>query len=386
LGKDVKEGKELLERRLRELRSSTDSTLRKTYELLVLMVKNAKNDLESELPGSWEIARLLDVNWNQISRLKRKINAVFKVSILVKAGRSLNNFNPTYFFDIREAIEKVGKAKLPPITFKQLLLSALELVPKNCRPSYCSFRLSSYISGHEFVAIRPDKWKDRPPEWNLFEDVAPPNIEVLIYEKKPDGFYIKAIASKSNKCLEAILEALERIAEKRVSLQVERILIEPIGKTLAEIKDVLEDEENKKKGYVPLIARTLLKCSTSAIQYNEPILELLKSKGWVREEREEDLWHGEKVHPFVSLAYKEYLSEDEKRKYQTLGLTNIGEIDIYSRAYRDKLYEICIVLPYIISSDPSFPFSLGEKVYVRIKGNAVIIKKIGRRGRKPRSF
>lgn len=89
----MKEGKELLERRLRELRSSTDSTLSKTYELLVLMVKNAKTDLESELPGSWEIARLLDVNWNQISRLKRKINAVFKVPILVKAGCSLNNFS-----------------------------------------------------------------------------------------------------------------------------------------------------------------------------------------------------------------------------------------------------------------------------------------------------
>lgn len=224
------------------------------------MIKNAKTDLESELPGSWEIAKLLDVDWNQISRLKRKINAVFKASILLKTGRSLNRFNPTYFFDIREAIEKASGEKLPPITFKHLLLSALELVPKNCRPNLWT-RTSSYISGHELVAVRP--------EWDLFDDVALPNIEVLIYEKKPEGFHVKVIASKSNECLKVILEVLQRIAEKRVGLEIERVLVEPIGKTVAEIKEVLEDEENKKKGYVPFIARTLLKCSTSAIQYNK---------------------------------------------------------------------------------------------------------------------
>jgi len=381
----MKERKESLERKLMELQSSTDTTLRKTYELLVLMIKNAKTGLHSELPESWEIAKLLDVNRNQISKLKRKINAVFKAPILIIGGRSLNNFNPTYFFDIREAIKKVSREELPPITFKQLLLSALELVPKNCARAPL-FNLSSYVSSHEFVAIRPDAWKDRPPEWDLFEDVAPPKMEVLVYDKKPEGFYVKAIASKSNKCLEIILEALERIAEKRVGLEIESVLVEPIGKTLAEIKEVLEDEENKEKGYVPLIARTLLSGFTFAIEYKKPILELLKSKGWIREEREGDTWHGPKVHPFVSLAYKEYLTEEEKRKYQTFGLKNVGLTHAYSGPYRDKLYEMSIALPYTISSDPSFPFSLGEKVNVRIKGNAVIIKKIVRRGRKPRNF
>ena len=357
----MKERKELLERKLRELQSSTDTTLRKTYELLLLMIKNAKTGLHSELPGSWEISELLDVNRNQISRLKRKINAVFKAPILLIAGRSLNNFNPTYFFDIREAIEKVSREELPPITFKHLLLSALELVPKNCAHAPL-FHLSSYVSSHEFVAIQPDEWKDRPPEWDLFDDVAPPNIEVLVYEKKPEGFYVKAIASKSNKCLEIILEALERIAEKRVGLEIESALVEPIGKTLGEIKEVLEDEENKKKGYVPLIARTLLSGFTFAIEYNKPILELLKSKGWIREEREGDPWHGPKVHPFVSLAYKEYLTEEEKRKYQTFGLKDVGVTHTYSGPYRDKLYEMSIALPYTISSDPSFPFTVGAKL------------------------
>lgn len=379
----MKETKESLERKLGELRSSTDNTLRNTYELLVLMIKNAKTTLESELPSYWEIASLLDVDTNQISRLKKRINAVFEVPILLKVGRSLNKFNPTYFFTIRDAVEKVGGEKLPPITFEQLLLLALELVPKNCRTSFSSY-CPSYLYRHTLVVVRPDKWKDRPPEWDLLDDVAPSNLEVLVYERKPEGFYVKAIASKSNKCLKVILRALERVAEKRVELEIERAIIEPTGKTLAEIREVLEDEENKKKGYVPFIARTLLKCSASAIQYNKPILELLRSKGWTREER--DLYRGDKVHPFVSLAYNEYLTEEEKRKYQTFGLANVGEIDNYYRSYGDKLYEMSVVLPYAVSSDPSFPFSLGEKVNVRIKGNTVIIKKIGRRGRKPRNY
>jgi hypothetical protein len=386
LGKDLKERNELLEAKLKELQSSTDTTLRKTYELLVLMIKNAKTDLNSELPSNWEIARILDIEENQISKLKHNINTVFRVPILLKVGRSLNTFNPNYFFDLREAVEKYAVEKLPPITFQQLLSSALELVPENCRTGFSSFCPSSYISGRELIAIQLDKWKDRPPEWNLFEDVAPPNIEVLLYEEKPRGFYVKTIASKSNKCLETILEALERVAKNRVGLEIEKVLVEPIGRTLAEIKEVLEDEENKKKGYVPLIAATLLKCSTSAIQYNEPILKLLKSKGWIREEREGDLWRGEMVHPFVSLAYKEYLTEEEKRKYQTFGLSNDGAIDTYSRWHKDQLYEMSILIPYIISSDPSFPFSLGEKVNVRIKGNAVIIKKKVQRGRKLRQY
>jgi len=375
-----------LEEKLKELQSSSDNTLRKTYELLVLMIKNAKTGLDSELPSYWEIGRILNVDENQISRLKNNINVTFKVPILVKVGRSLNKFNPMYFFDLREAIEKYSGEKLPPITFQQLLLAALEHVPENCRtyPSY--YHLFSYISRHELYAIRLDEWTNRPTEWELFEDVAPPNIEVLVYEKKPDGFCVKAIASKTNKCMEIILEALEKIAKTRVSLEIEKILIEPIGKTLAEIKKILEDEEVRKKGYAPLIARTLLKCDTSAVQYNAPILELLKSKGWIKEEKEGDIWRGEKVNPFVSLAYKEYLTEDEKRKYQTFGLLNEGVIENYYGSRRDQLYEMSILIPYVISSDPSFPFSLGEEVNVRIKGGALIIKKKVRRGRKPRKY
>lgn len=382
----MKEREKSLEDKLKALRSSPDNTLSKTYELLVLMIKNAKTDLDSKLPDNWDIGRILSVDHSQISRLKNNINAAFNLPILLKVGRSLNRFNPAYFFDLKEAVEKHSGEKLPPITFQQLLLSALEQVPENCRTYYPHFYLSTYMGGPVLYAFGLDEWKNRPPEWDLLKDVAPSNIGVLVYKQKPEGFHVKAIASKTNKCLEIILEALERIAKNRVVLEIEKELIEPVGKTHEEIKAVLEDEENKKKGYVPLIARTLLKRSISEIQHNEPILMLLKSKGWIREEREGGLFRGEEVNPFVSLAYKEYLTEEEKRKYQTFGLLAEGVIDSYYGWRRDQLYELSVLIPYIISSDPSFPFCVGEKVAVRMRGNAIIVKKIGRRGGKPRKY
>jgi hypothetical protein len=380
-GIKMKEGQSL-EEKLKELQSSPDNISRKTYELLVLMIKNTKTSLNSELPGYWEISKVLNVEENQISKLKNNINAAFKIPILLKEGRSLNKFNPTYFFDLREAIQKCNREELPPITFQQLLLSAREQVPENCHNYSQYYYLSGfYIRGHQLYAVKSDEWRNRPPEWALFEDVAPPKVMVFAYEEKPECLQVKAIASKINDCLEILVEALKRVAKDRVVLEIEEELIEPVGKTLGEIRAVLDNEENKRKGYVPLAARTLLKCSTSEVQYNQPILMLLKSKGWIREEREDDPWRGEKVDPFVSLAYNEYLTEEEKRKYQTFGLSTEGVIDSYYGSHGDQPFEVSIRIPYVLSSDPSFPFSIGEKVTVRMRGNEIIIKKRGRRGR-----
>ena len=367
---------ELFQSIVEQLKSSSDTTLRKCYELLVLMLKNTKTDLDSEVKdlGSWQIAEMLDVDWNVVSKLRRKIREVFKVPILLKVGRSYNRFNPRYFLDLREAVERVSGEKLPPITFKQLLLST-ELHP--------SFYFSTYLSGHQLIAVTLNEWENRPEHWNLFEDIAPNNIVVLAYEEKPEAFYVKAIASKSNERIQEILNALEKIAENRVALKIERLTIEPEGKTVNEIRQLMADKEIQEKGYVPYIARALRDCSTRLIQYNQPILEILRRKGWVREERPEDYPRGE-VNPFVSLAYNQYLTHEEKRKYEMFGLTKFGEIIRYDRAYGEKVYEMGIALPYAVSSDPSFPFKLLEKVNVRIKGNTLIIKKIGRRGRKPR--
>jgi hypothetical protein len=344
------------------------------------MIKNAKADLDSRLPGNWEIARILGTEEGQISRLKSNINAVLKLSILLKTGRSLNTFNPKYFLDLRESLEKHAGEKLPSITFRQLLLSALELVPKICR-AY-PHEMSDYLSDHELIVAPLDQWKGRPAEWNLFEDVAPPNIEVLLYEEKVDGFNVRAIASKSNRCLSAIVEALQEVARNRVSIEIEKVLIEPAGKTLTEIRQVLEDEGNRKNGYVPLIAATLRTHWASAIEYNQPILEILKSRGWIREEKEGDSIHGLKVNPFVSLAYTEYLTEQEKRKFETFGLSSEGIVDSYSGWHRRELYEISILIPYAISSDPSFPFSVGDRVNVKMRDSQVVIERQTQKGRK----
>jgi hypothetical protein len=351
------------------------------------MIKNVKNDLSTELRGNFEIAQLLDVPTNQISLLKAKINTVFGVPILVKPEfkGSYNTFNSAYFFDLREAIEEVSGEKLPPITFKQLLLSALETVP-DCRRSITEHLGSFYVGGHELVAIPSDDWKKKPPEWDLFIDVAPSNVEVLLYEKQPEGFHVKAMASKSNKCLGVIVEALRKVAQNRVSMEIEKVLIEPAGKTLTEIRQVLEDEDNRKNGYVPLIAATLHTHWASAIEHNQPILEILKSKGWIREEKEGDLTGGLKVNPFVSLAYGEYLTELEKRKFETFGLSNEGIVDNYSGWHRRELYEMSILIPYAISSDPSFPFSAGDRVNVNIRDNQVVIERQIQKGRKQRAL
>jgi hypothetical protein len=214
VGRDLQQRNESLEEKLKELQSSTDVTLKKTYQLLILMIKNVKNDLSTELHGNFEIAQLLDMQTNQISVLKAKINTVFGFPILVKSGfgGSYNTFNSAYFFDIREAIEEVSGETLPPITFKQLLLAALEIVP-DCRTSITERLMGSfYVGGHDLVAIPSDDWNKKPPEWDLFSDVAPSNVEVLLYERSPEGFCVKAMASKSNKCLGVIVEALRKVA------------------------------------------------------------------------------------------------------------------------------------------------------------------------------
>jgi hypothetical protein len=388
VGRDLQQRNESLEEKLKELQSSTDVTLKKTYQLLILMIKNAKNDLSTELHGNFEMAQLLDVPTNQISVLKAKINTVFGFPILMKPEfkGSYNTFNSAYFFDLREAIEEVSGEALPPITFKQLLLAALETVP-DCRTSITERLMESvYVRGHELVAIPSDDWKKRPPEWDLFIDVAPSNVEVLLYEKQPEGFHVKAMASKSSKCLGVIVEALRKVAQNRVGIEIEKVLIEPGGKTLTEIRQVLEDEGNRQNGYVPLIAATLRTHWASAIEYNQPILEILKSKGWIREEKEGDSIPGLKVNPFVSLAYTEYLTEQEKREFETLGLSREGIVDSYSGWHRRELYEMSILIPYAISSDPSFPFSAGDRVNVNIRDNQVVIERQIQKGRKQRAL
>jgi hypothetical protein len=384
LGKDVADQKEMLRAKLAELRASTDIAKRKTCELLIVMIKNVKNDLSTEFRSNFEIAQLLNVGTNEISALKAKINTVFEVPIIVKPEfrGSYNTFNSTYFFDLREAIEEVSGEELPPITFKQLLLATLDTIP-HCRTSITERLMESiYIGGHMLVAIPSDDWKKRPPEWDLFVDVAPSDIEVLLYEKQPEGFRVKAMASKSNKCFGEIVEALRKVAQNRVGIEIEKVLIEPAGKTLAEIRQVLEDEGNRRNGYVPLIAATLRTHYASAIEYNQPILEILKSKGWVREEKEGDLVGGLKVNPFVSLAYTDYLTEQEKRKFETFGLSSEGIVENYSGWHRRELYEICILIPYAISSDPSFPFSVGDIVNVQTRGNQLVVKRQVHRSKK----
>ena len=200
-------------------------------------------------------------------------------------------------------------------------------------------------------------------------------LRFLVYEERPKEFYVQAIASKSNEQLDTLIRRLEEKAENHVSLRIEKTLIEPIGATLSQLKRVLRDASAKRHGHVSTIAHILLGGSLSEPQTDTAALAIMKSEGWVTGRNENDPCSRDSLNPFVALCYNQYFSEEEKRQFQTAGLSDDGVIEKYYGYQRNAHADVSIVVPYSISSSPSFPFSVGDKVRFTVKGNAVVVRK-----------
>ena len=79
----------------------------------------------------------------------------------------------------------------------------------------------------------------------------------------------------------------------------------------------------------------------------------------------------------MKVAYRQYLSEEEKMQYESIGLSKFGIVTRYSD-WNSEGYEKCIAIPYDTAFDRKFPFAKDEKVKVKIVGDSVIIEKVSK--------
>jgi hypothetical protein len=240
------------------------------------------------------------------------------------------------------------------------------------------YQKSNGIEGTIQVGTR-EEWNSRPASWSGFEDMALSNMIVLIHEKTPQGWFIEAFGSKTNKQLDAIMTNLLKLdGVEGINIRAKKAALEPTERISNRIREVLTDQNMREKGFVSEIAHALKKGSYTVSSSSSPgrdeVLAILKSESWLRSvEAEKEPWETwRQFLPFVTLCYAKDFSDDEKRRYETEGLSDKSEIDSY-QWLRKEHYELALPIPYTISSDPLFPFHKGDKVKVSLQGKSLLV-------------
>ena len=294
----------------------------------------------------------------------------------------LSKFNSKYFLELRHAVEVIDSTsdptivggRLPPLAFPVLVVIALDRIQPENRPRTSFSLRTPSVDRHETYVVPSETWKNRAGDWILFDDVAPPNICIVTYEKKNEHFLIEAVSRELDKNVQAFLDVLKKVAKNHVRIEVRKQIIEPVGNTAKEIKQFLLDQTNIDSGITSGVARMLNdRCEYLGHDRKEKAREVIASKGWKHETTSQ--WEMPvTVNPFVRMAYRECFSEEEKIHHESAGLSELGEI-MKLGTIPPQGYEKCIALPYNVTYDPRFPFTAKEQVKVRIEKDSLIIEK-----------
>jgi hypothetical protein len=372
----------LLEKKVSELKNSKNKDQRNTYILLAHMLKNLGGYYLASSLEDKEFAHLIGVSKPQVGRLRQNANLLLQTEVLH------HGFNPKYFLDLRAAFKACGE-DLPPLNFEHLLALTIDNTLATAkwdlefRVEYPCIELSDYrrsegVEGNIQVGSR-EEWNRRTASWSGFEDMALPHMIVLIYEKTSLGWLVEAIATKRNNQLDAIANSLLKLdGAEGICIHVKKTLLEPTDRISNRIREVLADQNIKQKGYVSEIAHALKRGyyvvnSSSSPEWDE-VLKILKSENWlVAVETEKEHWETYRYFlPFVKLCYAKNFSDEERRRYETEGLTDKAVIESYRYLSKEQ-YKLSVLIPYTISSDPLFPFHEGDKVKVSLQGKSLLV-------------
>ncbi len=362
-----------------ELKKSKNKDQQNTYNLLVNMLKNLRENYLACSLEDRELAHLLGVSKPQVARLKQSVNLLLQTEVLNQW------FNPKYFLDLRTAFKECGE-DLPPLSFQHLLSIALDSTPDRAKWSLefrmanpcievSDYQIADGIEGTIQVCTR-EEWNSRPPSWSGFEDMAIPNIIVLIYEKTTQGWFVEAIGSKTNNQPDTILAGLLNLdGVEGINIRVKKTTLEPTGRISNRIREVLTDPNIRAKGFVSEIGHSLKRHHYTILSKGSPekdeILSILKSEGWLYPVEDERItWRP--LLPFFVLCYAQDFSEEEKRKFETEGLSDKTEIKSYQYLSKEQ-YNLSLPIPYTVSSDPLFPFQEGDIVKVSLQGKSLVV-------------
>lgn len=351
------------------------------------MLKNLSNGyyLSSSLDIK-ELSHLLGISKPQVARLSQSVNIFLQAEVLLfNKWRAEGQFNPKYFFALRAAFKECGE-ELSSLNFEHLLTLALDNTTSMAkwrfefRVDYPCLEVSDYqrsdgVEGTIQVGTR-EEWNRRPASWLGFEDMAPSNMIVLIHEETSQCFFVEVIASKVNNQQDAIATSLLKLdGAEGISIHVKKTVLEPTGRISNRIREVLTDPNIREKGYISTISYALKKggysIDSSISPERDEVLKILKAEGWLRSVGDDrETWR--QFLPFVKLFYARDFSDDERRRYETEGLSDTVEITSY-RYLSKEHYELSLPIPYAVSSNPLFPFREGEKVKVRLEGKSLLI-------------